>query len=153
MKNLVTISIVVCLMFGSNRSAWALHDGDHGEGLIDRTFKIGKAGDVNIGRDVKVGNQFVKRGKYMLTHRQENQRHVFVLTEINKKKDPSQLATIEIDGRFVPSSSLVKKSAITAKEQRDHSYELVKIQIAGENGDHVFTTNVGGNNASSSTRN
>lgn len=89
MKNLLIISITVCLTLGFTRSAWALHDGDHGGGLIDRTFKIGKAGDVNIGRDVKVGNQFVKRGKYTLTHRQENQRHVFVLTEINKENNAS----------------------------------------------------------------
>ena len=148
MKNLVTISIVVCLMFGFNRSAWALHDGDHGGGLIDRTFKIGKAGDVNIGRDVKIGNYLVKRGKYTVVHRAEEQRHVFVLTEINKKKDPSQLTTVEIDGRFVPSIASVKKSVITAKEQRDHSYQVTTIQMVGENGDHVFVTNIGGTSAS-----
>lgn len=148
MKNLVTISIVVCLMFGFNRSAWALHDGDHGGGLIDRTFKIGKAGDVDIGRDVKIGNYLVKRGKYTVVHRAEEQRHVFVLTEINKKKDPSQLTTVEIDGRFVPSIASVKKSVITAKEQRDHSYQVTTIQMVGENGDHVFVTNIGGTSAS-----
>jgi hypothetical protein len=131
----------------------AFHDGDHGGGPIDRTFKVGKTGEVNIGRDVKIGHLFVKRGKYTLTHRAEDLRHVFVLTEINKKKDPSQLVTVEIDGRFVPKSERVKKSAVTAKEQRDHSYEVVNIQIAGENGDHVFTTKVGGNNGNASTRN
>ena len=56
-------------------------------------------------------------------------------------------ATIEVDGRFVPSSASVKKSAIAAKEQRDHSYQVTTIQIAGENGDHVFVTNIGGVNA------
>jgi len=143
----LAITISVFLVFVSSIAGAPMHDGDHGGGLIDRTFKIGKTGEVNVGRDVKIGNQLVKRGKYMLVHRAKEQRHVFVLTEINKKKDPSQLTTIEIDGRFVPSSASVKKSAITAKEQRDHSYQVTTIQMAGENGDHVFVTNIGGVNA------
>jgi hypothetical protein len=147
MKIATTITIAVFLVFGSAVVGASLHDGDHGGGLIERTFKIGKTGEVNIGRDVKIGNQLFKRGKYTLVHRAEEQRHVFVLTEINKKKDPSQLTVIEVDGRFVPGSALVKKSAITAKEQRDHSYQVTKIQMAGENGDHVFVTTIGGANA------
>lgn len=144
MKSLRTIAVAACVIFAFGQPARAFHEGDHGGGPIDRTFKIGKTGEVNIGRDVKIGTQFVKRGKYMLAHRQENQRHVFVFTEISKKKDASQLTTIEVDGMFISSSGLVKKSAVMAKEQRDHSYEVQKIQIAGENGDHVFSRSVGG---------
>jgi hypothetical protein len=56
-----------------------VHDGDQGEGPTDLVFKVGKTGDVNINRDVKLGTYLVKRGKYMLTHEVQDQRHFFVL--------------------------------------------------------------------------
>ncbi len=144
--------IALCAAFLGTGSLTALHDGDHGEGPTDRTFKVSKTGEVSIGTDVKIGNQLVRRGKYMLIHRPEDDRHMFVLAEVDKKKAASQLSMIEFAGRFLSTSEQVKNSTFLAKQQRDRSYEVVKIQIAGENGDHVFTTNVGGNNANSSTR-
>ena len=143
----IRVSAILFLL-GSSLLAAAFHEGDHGEGPMDRTFKIDKTGAVNIGADVKIGRLVVKKGKYMLVHRTEEQRHVFVLTEINKKKEPGQLTAIQIDGRFFPMPAAVKRSAITAKEQRDHRYEVTTIQIVGENGDHVFAANAGDSNAS-----
>jgi hypothetical protein len=145
------ILMVIAMSIGSSLLA-ALHDGDHGGGSTDRTFKVGKTGEVNIGTDVKIGNQLVKRGKYILTHRTEDGRHVFVLAEVDKKKAASQLSTAELDSRFLPNPERVKNSAVVTKQQRDHSYEVMKIQMAGENGDHVFTNNGGGNNVNASNK-
>ena len=150
MKKHRAIAIVLCVLVGSIGSLMAFHDGDHGEGPVDTTFKVNKTGEVNIGMDVKIGTYLVKRGKYMLTHRVEDERHVFVLAEINKKKQPAQLAMYEVASRFLTNPKPVKNSTLSAMEQKDHSIEVVKIQIAGENGDHIFSTNVGGNNANAS---
>jgi len=147
MKNALGNAIAVLILFGSF-SLGAVHDGDHGEGPTDLVFKVGKTGDLNINRDVKLGTYLVKRGKYMLTHEVQDQRHFFVLTEINKKKEPAQLAVYDLTSSFIANSERVKKSSVTAKELRDHSYEIVTIQIAGENGNHVFASNIGGANAS-----
>jgi hypothetical protein len=68
MKNTVGIALGVLLLCSSS-SLGAFHEGDHGGGPIDRTFKIGKTGEVNFGRDVKIGNHLVKRGKYLMVHR------------------------------------------------------------------------------------
>ena len=147
-------SMVLTLVLVCGGSVAAVHEGDHGSGPMDRTFKVGKTGEVNIGRDVKIGNAFVKRGKYTLTHRAGEREHVFVLVEINKKKELSQLLTVEFSSRFLPDSKAVKNSAILVKEQRDRTYEVVEIQIAGENGHHMFTTTIGGNNnANASNKN
>jgi hypothetical protein len=142
MKSAVGIAIAVSILVGS--SSLGAHEGDHGEGPTDLVFKIGKTGEVNINRDVKLGTYVVKRAKYTLTHEVQDQRHLFVLTEINKKKEPSQLAVYNLAGNFIANSDRVKKSSVTAKEMRDHNYEIVTIQIAGENGNHVFPTNIGG---------
>ena len=131
----------------------AFHDGDHGEGPTDRTFKVSKTGEVKIGTDVKVGTVLVKRGTYMLMHRAEDGEHVFTLTEINKKKDATQLVTFEFESSFLANSERVKNSSLLAREFRDHSYEVVKIQIAGEDGDHMLASNLGGQNANSASRN
>ena len=143
-------ALVLCLLAAGAGSLLAFHDGDHGEGPLDTTFKVGKTGEVNIEMDVRIGTNLVKRGKYMLTHRAEGQRHVFVLAEVNKKKQPSQLAMYEIDSRFVANPQPVKNSTLMVKEQKDHSVEVLRIQIAGENGDHDFPANAGGNNANPS---
>ena len=146
MKNAVGVAIAVLMLFGSS-ALGAMHDGDHGEGPTDLVFKVGKTGEVNVNRDVKLGTYLVKRGKYTLTHEVQDQRHLFVFTEINKKKQPSQLGVYTLAGTFLANSEKVGKSSVTAKEMRDHSYEVVTIQIAGENGNHVFTTNIGGASA------
>ena len=117
------------------------HDGDHSDWATHRTFKVSKTGEVNFATDVKIGNRIVKRGKYILDHRPENVRHVFIFSEINKKKGSSELAVIELNSRFVGGSERVKNSAIMVTMQHDHSYAVQKIQIAGENGDHLFATN------------
>ena len=147
------LTIGLCVLLAGAGSVAAYHDGDHGEGPTDKTFKIGKTGEVNIGADVKIGNRLVKRGKYILMHQVGEDRHMIVLAEINKKKAAGELSIIEFGTRFLRTSDVVKNSTILARQLRDYSYEFMKIQIAGENGDHVFTTNTGDNNANASNRN
>ena len=149
----MSIALALFVFLAGAGTLGAFHDGDHGDGPLDRTFKIGKTGEVNIGRDVKIGGTLVRRGKYVLTHQAEESRHVFVLTEVNKKKDASQLSTIELASQFVSHPERVKKSAVLAKEQPDRSYVVLNVLIAGENGDHLFSTNIGGNNATASKKN
>jgi hypothetical protein len=117
--------------------ALLLHDG-HDDGPSDMVFKVTKAGEVKIATDVKIGGVMVKRGKYMLTHRTEAASHVFILTAADKKTAAAEFPTTELPSRFIPSAQAVKNSTLLAKEQRDHRYEVVRIQIEGENGDHVF---------------
>jgi hypothetical protein len=148
-----TVFAAIYIFLASPPPARAFHEGHGPEGPNDRTFKVNKTGEVNIGRDVKIGNHFVKRGKYVLRHEPGEARHVFVLTEVNKKKSASELSRIEFDSRFLPGSERVKNSAIHAHEQRDRSYEVLNIDIAGENGEHLFTRNTGRNNANASNKN
>lgn len=113
------------------------HDGPHGEGPLDRTFNIGKKGDVKIGEDVKIGDVLVRKGKYLISHRVEGDHHIVVLTGVDKT--PSSESSIhEIRMRFFPSRDRVKKSALFAEPRRDRSYEVTVIQIAGEDGDHAI---------------
>lgn len=112
------------------------HDGPHGEGPLDRTFNIGKKGDVKIDEDVKIGDVLVRKGKYLISHRVEGDHHIVVLTRVDKT--PSSEGSIhEIRMRFFPSREMVKKSALFAEPQRDNSYRITVIQIVGENGDHT----------------
>lgn len=152
MKIALTVAGILCVVLVGSGSLRAFHDGDHGEGPTDRTFRVSKTGEVIIGTNVKIGNLLVRRGKYMLTHRADGDRHVFVLAEVDKRKAALELSSIEFGSRFLSNSEQVKNSLLVAKEQRDRSYEVVKIQIAGENGDHVLSTSFGGDNANSSDK-
>jgi hypothetical protein len=108
----------------------ARHDEGHDDAPAELAFNVSKTGEVNITADVKIGIHPVKKGKYMISHRVDAVRHLFTLTQ--------GTSTTQIDSRFSPSSDIVKKSAFQARKQRDGSYEVVSIQIAGENGDHII---------------
>jgi hypothetical protein len=130
---LVTSSI---LMFALGIPTAAVHDGNHAAGPGDKIFKVGKNGDVKIGNDVKIGEILVKKGKYLFEHRVDGGQHIVVLTSIDNKNS-SEAVVHEIRTRLITSRDPVKKSALFAEEQRDRSYRVTVIQIAGENGDHT----------------
>lgn len=152
MKITIKVAIILSVVLAGSGTLRAFHDGDHGEGPTDRIFRVSKTGEVIIGTNVKIGNLLVRRGKYLLTHRADGDRHVFVLAEVDKRKAAPVLSSIEFASRFLSNAEQVKNSLLVAKEQRDRSFEVVKIQIAGENGDHVLSTSLGGDNANSSDR-
>lgn len=134
MARIATLMTLVTVLASAAPVA-ALHDG-HDEGPTGQVFKVGKSGDVKIGNDVRIGDILVKKGKYLVAHRVHGDTHILVLTAI-AQKDGSESPAYEIRMRLVPSRNPVKASALFAQEQRDHSYRVTNVQIAGENGDHI----------------
>ena len=109
------------------------HDGPH-NGPSGGTFSVGKKGDVNIREDVKIGNDTLKRGKYLFEHRVEGDRHLIVLTEV-VKKDVAPLA-YEIPTRVLSVRQAAKRSVLVADELADHSLRVGVIHVAGEALEH-----------------
>jgi hypothetical protein len=122
----------------------ALHDGHdgHDEGPTELVFKVGKTGEIKIGTDVRIGDVLAKKGKYLFTHRVEGDSHILVLTGI-AQKTASESAFYEVRMRLVPARNQVKTSALFVQEQRDHSYRVTIVQIAGESGDHIPESVIG----------
>lgn len=115
--------------------AWA-HEGHDGhEGPTGRTFTIGKKSDVNIREDVKVGNEILKRGKYLFDHRVVGEDHVVVLTGIVKKD--ALPVVYQIPTRTIAARETAKRSVFVARELADHSLLVGVIQVAGEAVEHV----------------
>ena len=113
----------------------AAHDGPH-VGPDGEVFNVGKKGDVKIGMDVLIGDVLVKKGKYLFQHRLDGDGHILVLTGL-ETKNVIEAPVHQIHMRFISSRDAVRKSAIFAERQRDRSYRVSVIQIAGESGDHM----------------
>lgn len=134
MKKLLLRVTALVAMFGLSAPLAAFHPGhDENPEVI---YTVDKNGQVKIGIDVRVGGAIVKKGKYELTHRVDGDEHVVIL-----KGQPNKETTTvvhEIRTTWMPSRDRVRKSALFAYDQPDAVYEVTKIQIAGENGDHVL---------------
>jgi hypothetical protein len=117
----------------------AFHDGHDDEGPTDRVFKIARSGEVNIGVDLTIGARLLKRGKYTLAHRTEGASHIFKLSRIEKKPVASSGETIEFNTGLLRTVERIKDSTLQARQRPDHNFELVKIQMVGETGDHLLS--------------
>jgi hypothetical protein len=132
MKHIASVSLVLALLVVPGVSA---HDG-HDDGPTEQTFKVGKNGEIKFGEDVKMGDLLVKKGRYLLEHRIDGARHLFVLTS-----NEAKAATVyEVPTEILVSKVPVKKSAIYATERADRVLQVTVVQIAGEDVDHLPRT-------------
>ena len=129
MNHVVAIAISVGLAVGISA-----HDGPH-TGRADATFKVGKNGQVKIGEDLRIGALVVKKGTYLFEHRVEEQRHVVMLTKVDKVTEHSPF---ELPMRLLPTKAPMKRTAILAYEPDRGPLELTTVEVAGELGEHVL---------------
>lgn len=132
-KRLLRVTALLA-MFALSAPVAAFHPG-HDE-HVEVVYAVDKNGQVKIDGDVRIAGVIVKKGKYELTHRVEGYQHVVVLTGQPNKE--TTRVVHEIRTTWIPSRDRVRKSALFAYDQPDAVYEVTKIQIAGENGDHVL---------------
>ena len=105
----------------------------HDEAEGDPYFKIAKNGQVNFSSDVRIGDQVLKKGKYLVQHRVEGADHVFVFVDLKRE---SQQTTIHSKGLFPGDKS--GESGIHGKEEKNRTIVITKIEMAAENMDHTF---------------
>ena len=105
----------------------------HDEAEGDPYFKIAKNGQVNFSSDVRIGDQILKKGKYVVQHRVDGSDHVFVFVDMKRN---SQQTTVHSKGVFPGDKS--GASGVHAKEQKDRTIVVTKIEMAAENMDHTF---------------
>ena len=115
------------------------HEG-HDDGPTEQTFKIATNGDVKFGEDVRFGDLLVKKGKYVLEHRIDGERHLIALSGVTKAE--TNAPTIyTVPTEVLSSKVAVKKSAVYAAEGHDRILSVTVVQIEGENLDHVPIAN------------
>ena len=110
------------------------HDGPHA-GRADATFKVGKKGQVRIGEDLRAGALLIQKGTYRFDHRVEEDRHVIVLTKVDKTTEHSP---VELAMRLLPSRTPMKRTAILAHEPDRGPLDLTTVEVIGELGEHVL---------------
>ena len=120
--------LLLTFMLAFAKAGLAVHDEDPG----DPSFKIGKNGEVNLKTDVRIGETILKKGKYTVQHRIEANDHMFVFLDLKHEQ------TIVIRSKAVFPGEKTSESVIHAKEEKDRSARVTKIEMAGENVDHVF---------------
>lgn len=135
MKCVATLTAAVGFFLAFGLHGAALHDGPH-VGPDGEVFNVGKNGDVKIGSDVFIGDVLVKKGKYRLEHHVEPDTDILVLTGL-VNNNGTEAPVHQVRMRWISSKDAVKKSALFAERQRDRSYRVTVIQIAGESGDHI----------------
>jgi hypothetical protein len=116
-------------------AAVSAHDGPH-TGPTDQTYKVAKDGRVKVSEDLTVGETIVKRGTYMFAHRIDEQQHVVTLTPADV--DAAKQGGIELRMRLLPSRTMVRRTAILAREAGSRSLTMTTVQVAGEDGEHVL---------------
>ena len=105
----------------------------HDEAEGDPYFKISKNGQVNFDSDVRIGDQVLKKRKYIVQHRVDGADHLFVFVDMKRE---SQQTTVHSKGVFPGDKS--GESGVHAKEQKDRTIVITKIEMATENMDHTF---------------
>lgn len=130
MKRIVSLALVAGLVSGPALSA---HDGH--DDVTEQTFKVGNKGEVRFSEDMKMGDILVKKGRYVLEHRIDGNRHVLVLRDALRSEAGAGPA-YEMPTEVLSSKLPVKKSAIYASE-RDNLLQVTVVQILGENIDHL----------------
>ena len=117
----------------------APHPG-HDEEPTQLVFKVGKSGEVNIPTTVRIGISVLKKGKYLFQHLLEDGNHVFVFTAIakHKKAEISEPAVIRVKSVNTLPRKKTSSSTLLAKEDQDHNWRILMIEVAGENMEHMF---------------
>lgn len=131
MRRIAALGIVASLILSSPVLA---HEG-HDDGPTEQTFKIAANGEVKFGEDVRFGDILIKKGKYVLEHRIDGERHVIVLSATTKAGTSAAMYTAATE--TLAAKVTVKKSAVYATEGKDRILRVTVVQIVGENLDHL----------------
>lgn len=132
MKSL--LHVVALLVVGLLGPA-AAHDGPHG-GPDEVAIRAGKNGEINLRENLTVGTALVARGKYILTHRLDDERHVIVLTAAAPKKGEVPVVH-EVPTQLLVSRNVPKRTTLYARELANRRLVALMIEIAGEQAEHV----------------
>lgn len=136
MKRFVGLGMVMLLFLAPRVLA---HEG-HDDGPTEQTFKIAANGEVKFGEDVRFGDFVVKKGKYVLEHRIDGERHLITLSAVTKAETTAPVV-YDVPTQTVLSKVPVKKSAVYAVEGADRLLRVSVVQISGENVDHLPVSN------------
>ena len=132
MKRIAALGMVASLVLAA--PVVVAHEG-HDDGPTEQTFKIAANGEVKFGEDVRFGDVLIKKGKYVLEHRIDGERHLIVLSAVTKAG--ATVATYSTVTETLAAKVPVKKSALYAAEGKDRVLRVTVVQIAGENLDHL----------------
>lgn len=113
----------------------AAHDGPHG-GPDEVALRAAKNGEINLREDVTVGTALVTRGKYLLTHRLDDDRHVIVLTGAAPKKGEVPVVH-EVPTQLLVSRDVPKRTTLYARELAKRRLVAIMVEIAGEQAEHI----------------
>lgn len=118
----------------------APHDGPHEPAPTDRVFTVDKNGKVHVKHDVRIGQSVLKKGKYWVQHQVERDAHAFVFTEIPESTNggTSRPIVLQVTSKHVLRGEKTRRTTVLAVEEKDRSYTVAKIAVAGENMDHTF---------------
>src|SRR3989338_5203134 len=111
----------------SASTAYALHDEDpKNDKLPETVMKIGKDGQVNLKDDMMVGATLLKKGRYLIEHRIEEDEHWFRFTLVPAKSAQDHLLrTADVRARRNSLRQMIKSSTVHALHD-EHEYRIVE---------------------------
>jgi hypothetical protein len=107
---------------------------------VNPSFKISDDGLLKLTKNVSIRGIMLKKGLYIVEHRIQRASHVFTFIEISTAKSNFHATEkpIDIFTITVLPAERVSRSIIHAKEQKNGSFEIQVIQLAGEDLVHTF---------------
>jgi len=137
---LIAIALLVQLA-----AAAAGHEGRHDSPLMDREYKVGKQGEINVSADTAIGQIVIRKGKYKITHEASGDQHKFFFSETKASKGKLP-ATIEVRTKQLLAARekifgfVVYDVHYPENDRKKYhpGYRVAKITVNGENWEHLF---------------
>ena len=142
-----TQRLIAILLFLQLAAAAAGHEGRHDSPLLDRQYKVGKQGEVNVGADTAIGQIVIRKGKYKITHEASGDQHKFFFSPETKAGSKGEVpATIEVRTKqLLAAREKISGFVLYAVPYPEHDrkrdrpdYRIAKITVNGEHLEHLF---------------
>ena len=114
----------------------------HDDDLLRREYRLKSNGEITLVDDTMIRETLLPRGRYLVRHRVDGDAHSVVITPVPDRKNPSRPPVV-VPATLLPAQDAYRTSlvlAIPPREDRPNEkyYRIVKIDIAGENVEHLF---------------
>jgi hypothetical protein len=143
----ICLIALAALLSGAVVAAFPEHEGhSHDAPLLDRQYKVGKDGEINIRENLSIGNSILTRGRYKVVHKPDRDEHWFIFSPVAKNGSAGEGGKdFQVKARqLLPAREKVSGFVIHAFHdahagaRNQPRYTIVKITVNGENWEHLF---------------
>jgi hypothetical protein len=114
----------------------------HDEPRPSRAYTLKPGGEINLFEDTMIRDKLLTHGRYLVQHRVSAGEHTVIVTQVPDRKRIARPPAV-VTATVLPAGTTYPDSVVYAEPPRDgrtsdRYYRIMKIDIAGEDVDHLF---------------